>query len=262
MKFPILLLSEFLGVVAVVMILSISPVLKNRRPLMFLYPKREGTAALTVGILVILFTAFIQRFQPELFTQLINFTAYPIFSSNLKPSFSNVNNLVAQAIFTIALISPIIIGLVTRKQPLLSIGLSKPGLKAGLQAGAVLILLVIFLQGKIFAIINGLSQGAFITLAVALVAFTGEEIVFRGYIQPRFTAWLGDKWGWLAAALLYVAWWAIPASGTFSGIGMELVSALVYRVILALLLGWIMRKTGSVLAPILYHTAHVWLAFI
>ncbi len=262
MKFPVLLLSEFLGVVAVVMILSISPVLKNRRPLKFLYPKREGTAALTVGILVILFTAFIQRFQPELFTQLINFSTYPTLITTPKPSFDNLNTLVSQIIFTAAIISPIIIGLITRKQPLLSIGLGKHGYKAGLQAGAVLIILVIFLQGKIFAIINGLSQGAIITLAVAFAAVIGEEVVFRGYIQPRFNAWLGDKWGWQAAALLYVAWWAIPAAGAYAGDGMTLIIGLAYRVVLAILLGWIMRKTGSLLAPILYHTAHVWLAFM
>ena len=77
MNFPILLISEIVGVIAVVLILSISPVVKNKRPLQFLYPKREGSAALTVGILVLLFTAFVQRFQPLLFAQLINFTSYP-----------------------------------------------------------------------------------------------------------------------------------------------------------------------------------------
>ena len=77
MKLPILLISEFIGVLAVVMILSITPAIRNKRPLVLLYPRREGMAALSVGILVLVFTAVVQRFQPLLFAQLMNFTTYP-----------------------------------------------------------------------------------------------------------------------------------------------------------------------------------------
>ncbi len=262
MNFPVLLISEIVGVIAVVLILSISPVVKNKRPLQFLYPKREGSAALTVGILVLLFTAFVQRFQPLLFAQLINFTSYPGLFNAPKPSFATINALTAALIFSAAIIFPVGISLFIRKQPLLSIGLSKPGLKIGLQTGAVLVILVIFLQGKIFDIINGLSQGAFLTLAVAFVAVLGEEVVFRGYIQPRFAAWLGEKWGILAAILLYVAWWALPTIGAYSGDGLQLLGGFLYRITLAFLLSWIMKKTGSLLTPVLYHTAHLWLAFM
>jgi membrane protease YdiL (CAAX protease family) len=262
MNFPILLISEIVGVIAVVLILSISPVVKSKRPLQFLYPKREGSAALTVGILALLFTAFVQRFQPLLFAQLMNFTSYPGFFNAPKPSFADINALTAGLIFSAAIIFPVGISLFLRKQPLLSIGLSKPGLKIGLQTGAVLVILVIFLQGKIFAIINGLTQGAFITLTIALAAAIGEEVVFRGYIQPRFSSWLGEKWGWLAAALFYTAWWAIPAAGSFTGDGITFLVSLLYRISLGLLLGWLMKKTGSLYAPILYHTAHLWLGFM
>ncbi len=262
MNFPILLISEIVGVIAVVLILSISPVVKSKRPLQFLYPKREGSAALTVGILVLLFTAFVQRFQPLLFAQLINFTSYPGLFNATKSTFANINALTAALIFSAAIIFPVGISLFIRKQPLLSIGLSKPGLKIGLQTGAVLVILVIFLQGKIFDIINGLSQGAFLTLAVAFVAVLGEEVVFRGYIQPRFAAWLGEKWGILAAIFLYLAWWALPAIGAYSGDGLQLLGGFLYRITLAFLLSWIMKKTGSLLTPMLYHTAHLWLAFM
>ena len=71
-------------------------------------------------------------------------------------------------------------------------------------------------RGKIFAIINGLSQGAFLTLAVAFIAVLGEEVVFV-VMSTRFAAWLGEKWGFLAAVLIYVAWWALPSIGTYSG---------------------------------------------
>ncbi len=87
MKIPILLISEFIGVVAVVIILSISPVIRNKRPLRFLYPRREGTASVTVGILILVLTAVVQRFQPDLFAQLMNFTTYPTLVNTPKPSF-------------------------------------------------------------------------------------------------------------------------------------------------------------------------------
>jgi membrane protease YdiL (CAAX protease family) len=262
MKIPILLISEFIGVVAVVIILSISPVIRNKRPLRFLYPRREGTAAATVGILILVLTAVVQRFQPELFSQLMNFSTYPTLVNVPKQSYASLNTITAQVLFSAAMIAPIALGLFARRQPLLSIGLSKPGLRAGLQVGAALFILVIFLQGKIFAIINGLTQGAYLTLIVAFVAAIGEEAVFRGYIQPRFTAWIGDRWGWLAAVLLYVAWWALPTIASYSGDSTSLVVGILYRLTLGLLLGWIMRKTGSLAAPILYHTVHMWLAFM
>jgi membrane protease YdiL (CAAX protease family) len=262
MKIPILLISEFIGVVAVVMILSISPMIRNKRPLRFLYPRREGTAAATVGILILVLTAVVQRFQPELFSQLMNFSTYPTLVNTSKPSFASLNAITAQVLFSVAMIAPIALALFTRRQPLLSIGLSKPGLKAGLQVGAALFILVIFLQGKIFAIINGLNQGAFLTLGVAFAAAIGEEAVFRGYIQPRFTAWMVERWGWLAAVLIYVAWWALPVIGSYTGDINGFLIGLLYRLTLGLLLGWIMRKTGSLAAPILYHTVHIWLAFM
>lgn len=262
MKIPILLISEFIGVVAVVIILSISPVIRNKRPLRFLYPRREGTASVTVGILILVLTAVVQRFQPDLFAQLMNFTTYPTLVNTPKPSFASLNAITAQVLFSAAMIVPIALALFTRRQPLLSIGLSKPGLKAGLQVGAALFILVIFLQGKIFAIINGLNQGAYITFGVAFAAAIAEEAVFRGYIQPRFSSWMGERWGWLAAVLVYVAWWALPAIASYTGDSTPLFIGLLYRLSLGLLLGWIMRKTGSLAAPILYHTVHMWLAFM
>lgn len=262
MKLPILLISEFIGVLAVVMILSITPAIRNKRPLVFLYPRREGMAALSVGILVLVFTAVVQRFQPLLFAQLMNFTTYPTLVDTPKPSFGSLDALIAQILFSVAISIPVVLALITRKQPLLSIGLSKPGSKAGLQIGAALVILVIFLQGKIFAIINGLSQGAVITLGVAFAAAIGEGLVFRGYIQPRFTAWLGERWGWLIAVLLYVAWWTLPVIGSYTGDSTQLLVGVLYRLTLGLLLGWIMRKTGSLAAPVLYHTVHTWLAFM
>jgi len=262
MNTTILLISEFIGALAVIMILSLSPVIRNKRPLIFLYPKREGTAALTVGVLVLLITAFAQRFQPQIFEGLINFYTYPGLFNSPQKEFSSIGSLTAQILFSAAIILPIIIGLAFRKQPLLSVGLGKAGMKAGLQMGAALVILAIFLQGKIFAIINGLTQGAFITLTIALAAAIGEEVVFRGYIQPRFSSWLGEKWGWLAAALFYTAWWAIPAAGSFTGDGITFLVSLLYRISLGLLLGWLMKKTGSLYAPILYHTAHLWLGFM
>ena len=114
MNIPVSLISEIVGVVAVVLILSISPVVKNKRPLQFLYPKREGSAALTVGILVLLLPPLCKGFNPFLFAQLLNFTSYPGFFNAPKPSYSNINALTAGIIFSQAIIFPVGISLILR----------------------------------------------------------------------------------------------------------------------------------------------------
>lgn len=262
MKLPILLISEFLGVVAVVMLLSISPAIRNKRPLKFLYPKREGLSAFSVGVLILVLTAVLERFQPAFFDQLMNFVTYPTLLNGSKPSFSSLTPVTAQALFSAAMIVPVALALFARRQPLLSIGLSKPNLKPGLQMGAVLVILVIFLQGKIFTIINGLNKGATIPLIIALIAALGEEVVFRGYLQPRMDAWIGARWGWLAGVFIYVVWWALPSLGLYAGNATQFFIGLVYRAALGLTLGWIMKKSGSLPAPFLYHAVHLWMAFI
>ena len=262
MSVPILLISEIIGVIAVIMILSISPVIRNQRLLTFKYPKREGSAALSVGVLVVLITAILLRLSGAIFTDLANFPSYPgLFGA---PTFrlADMNAIVSQSIFSGILLLPIAAALLIRKQPLLSIGLNRNTYRAGFQMGAALALLTIFLHGKIFAIINGLHSDAFLALAVAIIAVIGEEVVFRGYVQPRFSAWLGEKWGWLAAALLYIIWWTVVAFAILPFTGIALAGAVIYRVMMGLLLGWLMKKNGSLLAPILYHAAHLWVAFL
>jgi len=257
----LLLLSEFLGVAAVIMLLSLSPIVKNRRLLTFLYPKREGSAAITVTILIVLVTAFFLRLGGGLSTGLVNFASYPGLLG--APGYPQVNSvsLVNQLLFSFLLILPVGISLVVRKQPLLSIGLMR-NTKIGLQMGGALAILVIFLHGKVFAIINGLKTGAIPGILIALVAAISEEVVFRGYLQPRLSAWLGEKWGWLAGVIFYMIWWGMAALAGSPLSGFALAGAVIYRLVFGLLLGWLMKKTGSLIGPILYHASHLWVAFL
>lgn len=97
-------------------------------------------------------------------------------------------------------------------------------------------------------------------LLIWLVLALAEETIFRGYIQLRLESYFGQKWGWLATAALYLLWqmpgrlWIMPLA--------EMWPTLLITLVQALLLGWVMRKSGHVLAPALYRAAAGWLLMI
>ena len=125
-----------------------------------------------------------------------------------------------------------------------------------------LALLALFLRGKIFAVINGLSTPELLYLPAMLAAAFAQETIFRGYVQLRMQSWLGEVWGWLAAAVLF-AICQVPELLFARGVALtELPMALVELLAFGLVLGWIMRKSGNILAPALYAAIHAWLMVI
>lgn len=262
MTLPVLLISEMLGVVATVLILAISPILKNKRPLVFLYPKRELPAAVSIYVFVLLVVILGSSLANGALAGTASFLPYPgLFNEGLpesKPGF----NLWVQAAVSLVLLVPVAVSLIARKQPLLSIGLNRNNYKAGLQLGFALALLTIFLNGKITAIINGAKSGAFPALGAVILAVIAEEVVFRGYIQPRLASRYSETHGWLITALAYLVWCLAPLLVTSSTQPAFLAGYLLYHAAIGLLCGWLMKKSGSLLVPILYHTAHLWILFL
>jgi membrane protease YdiL (CAAX protease family) len=153
-----------------------------------------------------------------------------------------------------------ILALVFRGQPLKSIGWGKANMRAGLVTGLLMVGLVVFLRGKFGTILNGISAQEGQMLVIWLLLALAEETIFRGYIQLRLESYFGQKWGWLAAAALYLLWqmpgrlWITPLA--------EMWPTLLITLVQALLLGWVMRKSGHVLAPALYRAASGWLLLI
>lgn len=239
--------SEWLGAIAVVMIASISPILKSVRRIEFRFPKREATFALSLFALVYFF-AF-QFFSNKIFD----------FLKTAAAGFPG-GELAQRMLLAVVSLVPFILALMARGQPLKSIGWGRDNLRSGLTLGLLLVVLTIFLRGKFLTLLGGLQPGQAGLLLVCLLLALAEETIFRGYIQLRLNSFLGSTWGWLATALLYLFWqfpgrlWVQP----FSEIWPMLLAALLQ----GLLLGWIMRKSGHVLAPALYRAVAAWLLLI
>jgi len=252
-------LIEWMGVIAVTLLLSLSPAIQRRRPVQFVYPRREGIIAISLAVLVTLLAA-------ALFSTVLRGAALPSdpFTSSLaspenQPFTYSVAQLIQQIELSLVTVAPFLLALAIRRQPLLSAGLSRATLRPGLQVGLGLALITIFLTSKIYTIMNGLSAAEGLYLVAMLIAGLAVEFIFRGYIQLRLIGWLGETPGWLVTAALYALWY-IPQKLILEGVSLpELGLSLAYLFVFGLLLGWIMRKTGSILGPGIYHGVHDWI---
>lgn len=260
MSGSILILAEWIGIVAVILILSISPVLRNRRPVKFTQPRQEGVGALSLVILVVVFTVVFARIVPG-FHSFISFQQWEIDLARLTfPGELTLSDLVTQAGFFAICVLPVIYFVRRKKQPWLSLGLKQQMFIGGLQVGLALLLVTIFLRGKLSPLIYGDKNINQLYLLVAcLVAAFGEEIIFRGYLQPRLENWLGNLRGYILSAVLSSMWVILPLLGISWA---ALVALFVYRLLLSLLLGWVLKRSGSILPGWLYHTIHMWLFWI
>jgi membrane protease YdiL (CAAX protease family) len=246
-KFWLGYLSEWLGVIAVVMIAGISPMVKKIRRIEFRYPRRDATFALIVFALMFFFAFMF--FTNQLFEPLRDFAgAFP-------------GGEYSQRMF-VALIAivPVIILLIVRGQPPKSTGWSKENTRANITLALMLVILVIFLRGKFIPLLQGVSTEQGSLLLVVLIWCLVEETIFRGYIQLRLMSFLGTTWGWLATSLLYVLW-QLPGNPVFTSFATEWPS-LVIALVQGLLLGWIMRKTYHVAAPAFLRAAATWLMLL
>ena len=162
-----------------------------------------------------------------------------------------------RTLLAVICVIPFIVALIARGQPLLSIGWNHVNLKAALSVGFLLALLTIFLRGKFMVIIGGISKNQGPALGMYLLLALAEETIFRGYIQPRLQSFIGSRWGWLATAGLYTLW-QLPGKIWFLPFASVWLIALL-GLIQGLILGYIMQKSGHVIAPVLYRAISAWL---
>lgn len=251
---------EIIGVISVVQIMAVSPVLAQRKPVKFANPARESTLAVNLAVLLVVLTAVISYFFPTLLKDTLSFLP---FSTELKltgPAEMNSSGLVTQLGLMALMAAPFLVSMLSRKQPWLSAGLKQQMYKGGLQLGLVLILVVIFLRGLVYHLIQGpyTISVLWLLLACLVTAFV-EEFIFRGYIQLRLMDRWGSQIGWLATAGLCALWGIIPLLN--APLMIILISA-GYRFGLALLLGWVARQSGGILGGWLYHAAHLLLFWL
>jgi membrane protease YdiL (CAAX protease family) len=239
METYLLFISEWIGGVAVAMIAGTSTKF-TRVKLVFKYPQREGVVALGIFLLT-LFLAFVLASVPAL-----SISGLP-------------DDLTKRLLLAVGGLVPVIVALWRRKQPVRSAGWSRDKLSPAVQLGLALAFLTIFLRGKFNAVVLGLGgNGVLSMLAYSLAVAFLEETVFRGYIQPRLAAWWGEYPGWLAASGLFV----ICQLPRLLAAPDQLVFNLILTTGQSLVAGFIMQRSGHVMAPAVYRAVSGWLLFV
>lgn len=240
-------LSEWMGVIAVAWLLSLSPRFQ-KPPVGFRYARRDGLVALALYGLILVFAVIFYSTNSPVFRE-------PFF---LAPA--PLHNPVQALLVAGLCLLPFIAALVIRKQPARSAGWNPPLLSPSLQAGFAMAFLTIFLRNRVMDVLGGLAGPVLGILPLAVGISLAEETIFRGYIQMRLGWWLGSTTGLVLSAVLFTLW---HAAAWISALPVETVlilSGLTF--VQGLVLGWIMRKTGHVLAPALYRSISIWVQFL
>ncbi len=288
MSFQILVaqVSEWLGAIAVAWLFLLSPRLKFP-PIGFKFARRDGITALSMFALILLLAVIVYAGNP------------PDFPAEIRPAPAPVADL-SRALLTAAMaLAAFMAALVMRKQPLRSMGwnfraksaetadqtgVKKAGVKpagknappapaaktAGakapnvfmpaLQIGIALAILTIFLRNRVMDVLAGVTTAELNLLLLAIGIGLAEETIFRGYIQPRLSWWLGE-WAGIGLTALLFTLWHVPA--WFNRIPLEtglIVSGM--TLIHGLVLGWIMRTSKNVIAPAMYRSISIWMNFL
>lgn len=238
-------LSEWLGVIATVLIVGVSPLVKRMKRIEFKYVQREFTYALVLFVLIYVF-AFLY-----FTTDILNF---------MKSVAANINagEYADRVWVAVIAVIPFLVALIARGQPFKSMGWGKENTRIGLLTGLMLAVLTIFLRGKFMIILAGVTSAQMGALLMLLVYALAEETIFRGYIQLRLNGKFGEKWGWLVTAGVFLLWQVPFLVGSGTTLTWQV---LVLSLVQALLLGFIMKKSGHVLAPALYRAVALWMLF-
>jgi membrane protease YdiL (CAAX protease family) len=230
-------LSEWLGVVAVAMIAGTSDRFK-RKPLVFRFARRELLYSFGLYTLILVL-AFVYYYAD-------------------KPS---LDNLLPRLILAGISLVPFLLAVRFRQQPIRTIGWGMNRLRPALLLGLSLAVLSIFLRGKVFTLLGGKQETSFQSLLLFLGIALAEETIFRGYIQLRLVSAWGPWLGIAVTALLF-AIWQLPlrlalgfsSDALLIGLGVALINGLV--------LGFVMHKSGHVLAPALYRAFSDWISLL
>ena len=236
------IVSEWLGVIAVTLILGLNPVFR-RPPVGFRYPRREGLVSFFLYILILIF-------------------AFVFYSGAANPALVKSTtsvDILNQRLFLAGLsLIPFILALVIRKQPLYSTGWSRQMLRSGFELGLALAFLTIFLRGKVYGLIAGVTPVEGYALLASAGLCLAEESIFRGYIQLRLCSWMGSRVGWVVTSLMFTVWQLPRLMVNPINLPINLALSLGQ----GLLLGWISQRSGNVLVPVLYRTISEWILFI
>jgi len=181
---------------------------------------------------------------------LVWFTRHAILDSALvQPFYKTLNgNVMAQLIDSAVVIIPIVLLTLASRDKLSSIFLQRGNLKLGLIVGLIVFMLFFLVSGVVAVQFAGMSPGGFLLLTpyllvLALANGFKEELWFRGLFLNKYEPLLGVRLSNLLQAPIFAA---SLIEGEFAS---ALVGIVLVSFVLGLGLGYLMRRTGSIVGP-------------
>jgi membrane protease YdiL (CAAX protease family) len=168
-------------------------------------------------------------------------------SAFVQPFYKTLGgNVIAQLIDSTVVIVPVILLTIASRAKLSSIFLRKGNLRLGFVVGSIVIMIIYVLSAIIAVLLGGMSFGHFIfltpyLLVLALANGFKEELLFRGLFLNKYEPILGFQ---LANSLQALIFAASVVEAEFSSI---LVGITLVSFFLGLGLGYLMRKSGSII---------------
>ena len=173
----------------------------------------------------------------------------------IHTGYSVINQLIAYLLFC----GPAILVLRTRKESWDSIGITTHNLNRSLFLGILLAATTILTCNECLkGITAGLNANHFWALLQFSVVGISEELLFRGYLQSRLMAWLGQLRGWLLASILMAL---VHIAQRMVVGGLNPIAALISSAALipiSLLMGYVLLRTENIVAPAIFHTFADW----
>jgi hypothetical protein len=242
----LLVASEWIGVVALGMLVGLSPAVRKIKPLQFLFPRREASVTFSLNAALFIFSIIVYKY---FFT-----AASEIASFNSEAGMQRI-------ILDVMSLAVIFAALRYRKQPFRSALWGKEGLRSSMTLGLLLAALTLFLRSKITAITNGVSPEEGLALLELLVLALCEVTIFFGFSQPRISSRFGPTAGWLISAGLFALWQIVPLAlhGATWQTGLYPIGLALGE---GLILGFLTQQSKHALAPAIYLALSQWLFLI
>jgi len=157
----------------------------------------------------------------------------------------------------------ILIAMKSSGQKLGSIGISRSNIGRMLALGLVSSAIYLVLTGLLAPSLGGKLASLSPELAYGFVLFTlvgfSEEMLWRGYIQTRLAAHIGNVKGFVATSLLFTVLWHFP--GQFylqSGTVLDAFANTITVLAPSLLFGYLMLKSQNILPSSIFHLFWDW----
>jgi|SRR5947209_13092363 len=186
------------------------------------------------------------------------FTRHTILDSALvQPLYKTLNgNVIAQLIDSAVVIIPILLLTLASGDKLSSIFLQRGNVRLGLIVGLIVFIVFLLVSGVVAVQLAGMSPGGFLLLTpyllvLALANGFKEELWFRGLFLNKYEPLLGLRFSNFLQASIFAAS-VIEAEFAPVLVGIVLVSF-----VLGFGLGYLMRRTGSLLSPSLCEAGSV-----